>query len=453
MSDPITDPDLLRQLNAPASSGPQPVSDPSVLAQLKGGAAPPKTVYKGMVLPMNYDDKGGAHFDMSAGIPGMVQNIAKGLWSGATAPGDVYNGKLDPASDTAIGRAFDLASAASPVNPAIQAGDRAIPGVLKAVTQQKVAPPTTDALYNAASGGYNQARDMGVDYSAKAVKNLASGLRSSLEQDGVLAELAPKSFSILSKLESPADGSVAPLAGIDAARKAFGLAAKDFSNPTEQLAAKRIMGGLDNFVQNPSAESVVAGPAAAAASTIKDARGNYAAASRSDRINGIEEAADLRAAAANSGLNADNTIRGRVASMLLNPKQAAGYSADELAALREVAEGNLGRNSARYIGNILGGGGGLGAALTGAGGAAGGLAAGGPVGAVAGAGLPALGYSAKVLGNALTRRSLDSADALVRSRSPLFQQMQQNAPMVIDSPDKRAAYVRALMMSEQRNQQ
>jgi hypothetical protein len=435
--------------SAPTPAMPQTPAAPWE-AYAKAQPAAPQTEYKGKVLPLNYDTQGNAHLDMSAGIPGMVQNIAKGLWSGATAPGDAYNGKLDPSSDAAIGRAFDLASAVSPVNPAIRAGDKAIPGVAKAITQEKVAPPSTDALYEAAGAGYDKARNLGVDYHPVAVNNMATGLRSGLEQDGVLPILAPKTFSILSQLESSPSGAVGvPFGALDAARKAFGRAAGDFTNPTEQMAAKRVMAAIDDFVTNPSASSVVAGPAAAAADAVKGARGNYAAASRSDRINGIEEAADLRSKAANSGLNADNTIRGRVASLLLNPKQAAGYSADELAALRQVTEGTVGRNAARYIGNILGGGGGLGAALTGAGGAAGGLAAGGPIGAVAGAGLPALGYSAKVLANALTKRSLGAADEAVRTRSPLFQQMQQNAPMVIDSPDQRAAYVRALMMGQQ----
>lgn len=433
-----------------AASAPPPAMPQTPAAPWEAYAQPnaPKTVFKGSVIPMSQDDRGDWKLDMSAGLPGMVSNLAKAAWSGATAPGDVYNGKLDPGSDAAIGRALDLASVASPVNPAITAGDRAIPGVLKAVTQEKVKPPTTDALYEAASGGYNKARDMGVDYSSDAVKNLAAGLRAGLEKDGILGELAPKTFSVLGKLENPPSGSVTPLGGLDAARKAFGLAGKDFANPTEQLAAKRVIEGLDGFVENPDAASVVAGPAAAAADTLKGARGNYAAASRSDRINGIEDAADLRAAAANSGHNADNSIRSRVASLLLSPKQAAGYSAPELAALRQVTEGDLTRNTARQIGNLLGGGGGLGAALTGTIGVGGGLAAGGPAGAAVGASLPVLGYGAKALGNALTRRALNSADEIVRSRSPLFQQMQQGAPMVVDSPEQRMAYVRALMGSQ-----
>lgn len=106
--------------------------------------------------------------------------------------------------------------------------------------------------------------------------------------------------------------------------------------------------------------SVLAGPADLASSTFKDARGNYAAEARSSQLTGIADKADLNAAVTNSGLNLDNATRQRVASVLNNPKLIAGFSPEEIAALNEVARGTPTRNAIRFVGNLLGGGGGLG---------------------------------------------------------------------------------------------
>jgi hypothetical protein len=61
--------------------------------------------------------------------PSIVGDILKPLWSAATLPGDVQAGKVDPMSDAGIGRAWEAAKVLSPINPAIRAGDLAIPGV------------------------------------------------------------------------------------------------------------------------------------------------------------------------------------------------------------------------------------------------------------------------------------------------------------------------------------
>ena len=57
----------------------------------------------------------------------------------------------------------------------------------------------------------------------------------------------------------------ASLTGLHAAKRAFRNAARDFTNPTEQMAASKIMDALDRFVKEPDPATVVAGPAAAAA--------------------------------------------------------------------------------------------------------------------------------------------------------------------------------------------
>lgn len=405
----------------------------------------PKTSpYKGAILPFSRDDQGNVSFDSNAGIVGALKRAF-------TLPGQVYKGEVDPASPEGLARAAEMAGVVSPVNPAVRAGGNAVGAAWTRGTRPANPPaPSRDALYAASDAAYESARNMGVDYSADAVRNMAAGLRQSLERDGILEELAPKAFAVLKKLEQPPEGSVAPLAGLEAARRAFRNAGKDFNNPTDQLAADRLIRGIDEFVAGDVPGSVVSGPASAARAALGEARGNYAAASRSDRLAGVEDRADLRAAAANSGRNLDNTIRQRIADVLLDPRKVAGFSAEERQALEEVVRGTATRNTLRTVGNLFGGGGGLGAVAAGglagtqAGGAYGGL-----VGALLGVGVPATGWTAKSAGNAMTGRSLARVDKMTRKRSPLYDAIRADAPPEVISPEARAALIRVLMQAQQ----
>lgn len=375
-------------------------------------------VARGDILPISRDAAGGVHFDSNAGILGALK-------SAFTLPGDVYTGKVDPSSPEGMSRAASLAATITPVSPMARMGAIAA-GALgqgsRPATAVDVTPPTVDALKAAASGGYDTAREMGVDYNAQAVANLAAAMKHSLEQDGVLAELAPKTHAILDKLQSPPADATVPFGSLDAARRAFGLAAKDFGNPTEQMAAKRAMSGVDDFVVAPSQSAVDRGPAQDVAQIISDARGNYAAAKRAERLSGVAESVDLRAAATNSGQNIGNTIRQRAASILGNPKASAGFSQDELIALEDIARGTPSQNASRYIGNLLGGGGGMGALITGA--------LGHHFAGPAGFAVPALGVVAKKASNAMTSSALDRLIEQTAARSPLMEQMVAAAPAI-----------------------
>lgn len=402
----------------------------------------------GNILPFSIGADGKAQFDSNAGVLGMVKGMFTGAKNAVTLPRDVYEGKVDLNSDEATGRVLEASSLAMPMNPAIRVGDRAIPGVGKSLTRETVVPPSAEALKAASTKGYDTARSLGVEYSSDAVKNVATAIRSNLEQDGVLGELAPKSFKILEKLQNPPDGSTAPLSGLVAARRAFGNAGKDFNNPTDQLAAGRARSGLDEFLEGGDPANVVAGPAAEASRMVKDANGNYAAAKRSDKLNGIEEAADLRAQAANSGQNIDNATRQRIANFILKDRETAGFSEAELGALESAVRGSRTANTARTIGNLFGGGGGLGTFVTGAVGAAPGYASGSTGLMAAGLAPVALGVGAKQVANTLTRKAFERAEKMTRTRSPLYEQMLADAPVTGKKLPQREAVVRALLLAQ-----
>lgn len=467
------DPDLaglMAQVNGdeatppPAAKGP--ALDPDLAAMLNdahGPAAQPKPAapaqqpYTGSILPFSVDAQGNSHFDPHAGILGSILGAV-------TAPGDVYTGKLDPLSPEANQRALDLATLISPVNPAVRAGDYAIPGAMMNLKKPKVMPPTAQALKDAASQGYDAARATGATYPGGTVAGTAQGMISELNNDGILPELAPQTHSILGKLANPPDDSFATIGGLDAARKALNRIGGNFQNPTEQEAARRAINTIDQVIQKggetspvvgaatPGASGVANGagtggltalpPAAGAAPTaesraanlIADARGNSAAAFRSNRLTNAEDAAELRAAAANSGQNIGNTLRQKLASLLLNPKAARGYSPDELGAIRQVVEGTATSNTLRRVSNMLGGGGGLGHTLIGGLGAVAGGMVGGPEGAGIGAvTAPLVGSGARSAYNSLVQRQIENVGRLVRMRSPLYQQMLRSAPNITGS--------------------
>src|ERR1019366_956247 len=132
---------------------------------------------------------------------------------------------------------------------------------------------------------YDAAKATGAEYSSPHIAEMARGVQSNLENDGILSIGAPQTHAILNSLQAVPEGeSTVPFGSLDAARKAFGHAAGTFTNPTEQLAAKRAQNALDQFVSNPPDGAVVAGDAPAASQAVANARGNYAAAMRSQTL-------------------------------------------------------------------------------------------------------------------------------------------------------------------------
>lgn len=395
---------------------------------------PAKPAYRGSVLPLSRDVHGQVSFDPDAGLLGAIRRAI-------TLPRDVMTGEeklpslsgipgsmLADENRGAMQRAFELAGLATPVS---QAARRTlnVPG--------KPPAPTAEALRQASDQGYAAARSVPIDFSAPEVSKLAFSIKQALEKDGVFDTLAPKTFALLNRLEAPPSGAVATMANLDAARRALQRAAADRGNRTEQYAAERAIALLDDWIgQGPPQRIAKGSPQDVAAATraIEQARGNYAAAKRSEKIADAQERAELKAAVSHSGQNIDNALRQRLYGILTNPSERAGFSAEEIAQMERAARGTRAANTARYVGNLLGGGGGLGTLLTGAFGAGSGALGGGPLGAIIGAMLPGLGIAGRRLGAKLTEREIERLDEMVRRRSPLYQSLPQTRPVQMATP-------------------
>jgi hypothetical protein len=286
---------------------------------------------------------------------------------------------------------------------------------------------------------------------------MASTIRAELERDGLNAITAPKTMKTIKMLETPPgpDAGIS-LQGIDTARQTLRNIGK--KNPKDNLAANRAIEALDRFAETPPPGSVVGGPLAEgraqqAGDIMSEGRSNYAAAMRSKRLEKQRREAELNAAAANSGMNIDNSLRQKVNTILKSETLSAGFTPAEIREMELFAAGKThARNVQRHVGNLLGGGQGLGANVTA--GVSSAIAGGlgfklaGPAGIVAASVPPLAGYGLKSSANKAARRGMEELDAMIRKRSPLYEQRLAMSPTAPLHPEARAAALRALIASD-----
>jgi hypothetical protein len=277
----------------------------------------------------------------------------------------------------------------------------------------RVAPtkaPTGAELKAAGAQGYDTARGMGLEVKPQAAQGLGATIKADLTAAGIDENLAPKTFGIVSKLDNMDPASVVTVSNLESLRRTLGNAAGSIDK-TERMAAKSAQSKLDDWLANIPNADVIKGDPQAVSAILKEARANYAASERSAALDRKVVRAELRASAANSGQNIANTMRQRIADILINPNERRGYSADEIAQMEKIVGGTKTGNAARIVGNMLGGGGGLGTLTTSGLGA---LTM-GPQGLA----LPLVGVAAKQLQNASTMRQVRKLDEMLRSRAPL----------------------------------
>lgn len=444
-------------------------------------------IERGGILPVSRNlDTGEVSFDPHSGILGA-------LLSGFTAPGDVAAGRLDPNSPEGQSRAYDTMGLLLGGNPMVASGDRAIPGALKALRPQKPKVPTAQELTAAGAAGFKKAEGMGVDYTTASVKSLVDDISQLLERKSIRESRAPGTFDIIKDIRGGPDQSVVSLTGLREIREAFRNITGDFglaTSKTDRKAAQDAIRAIDRFLEEPPPSSAVAGigvgdggtavtratpesfvdairraqqsgaeklaardRAAEAGAAVKEANANYAAGERSNTVTRKVEKAEIGAQSTGSGLNLDNKTRQILAAIIdpERPRNRRGFSQEELAVIKDIVDGKHGADAARWLGNTLGGGSGLGAISAGGvgsalGGAAGALL-GGPTGAAIGApiggALPiAAGLGFRKLANKITTNQAQRLDELIRMRSPLFQQRVANPEMQAASPELPMALLR-----------
>lgn len=313
-----------------------------------------------------------------------------------------------------IGKVGEIARGAGDALNPLSAIAKPIDASVSASRTRAATVPSTEDLFDAATDAYHHPAIKDLVVKPSSIQTWRDQTHISLNDEGFDDVLAPKTFGVLSRLDPPPGGYITGQS-LNTLRKKLGTLARG-ADPTERAASSHAIDALDGYASSIPPTDILRGDPAKVAGALTEARGNYAAAKRSQAIEEAMDKAALQAGASNSGMNVDNATRQRLKDILSNPKRRRGFSDDELTQMRKVVVGSTPANLARRAGNMLGGGGGLGTVIT--------SAAGGAAAGTLGSFAPLVGYGFKKLSAALSGKDVQSLQDAVRSRSPLGKQMQ-----------------------------
>lgn len=311
--------------------------------------------------------------------------------------------------------------------------------------------PDVSTLKRVARSGYQHPDVQDVRIHPQVTSDLADTISADLQHgqnSGFRPANEPKVFSAIDELKTAAaEGRPSTVADLDNVRQVLGNAAKEkdiTGQPTRQaVAASRAVGHIDNFLPSLQQPQLLAGDAAKANSILDAARQNWGAAKRAEQVQTLAKNAEINAASSHSGANIQNATKQAFKPLMKNNYQkASGFNDAEKEALAGIVKGTFTGHAARFAGNLLGGGGGLGM-LAGAGA---GYEAGGVPGALAGA---AVGKAFKAIGNRSTFNAVQRLDSLIRSRAPEAVRIAaQNPQLATVLPPTSMRMLRTMILSQ-----
>jgi hypothetical protein len=376
--------------------------------------------------------------------------LAKGIYHAVTLPGDAMQGNVAMTGEDGhtnpevIDRAAELASVASPVSPAARLGV----GWAGALKSEKASGPTPEMVKGAATRGYDEARNLGVELPSSNISGYADRVAQELfDKHGITPEQATNTYKTIDRLrDAPPDATVT-VPNLDALRENFGGTAGNF-NPNasrDQFAAVLAKKRLADHLASLTDEDAIRGPASTLAKITKEANANYSAYKTDDGIGDALYKAELQTHGTHSGTNFDNKTRQAFAKILTSDKASAGLRDNEVQAAEDIVKGSQSADWARTVSKVLGGGGGLGRLHAIATGGSAGAAIGGPVGAAIGAiGAPTAGHFLRKFADNATQTKVDALREMVLRRSPVGQSMPET--MTGSVSPSRAALARSLML-------
>lgn len=207
--------------------------------------------------------------------------------------------------------------------------------------------------------------------------------------------------------------------------------------PTDTRAGTISSKVVDRILSRPDPASLASGSqrdAATAALLDARGRGNFAGAYRDQAVRDAIDKSTAQAAGQHSGLNFENILRQNLRQARAK-EQFGNLRPDEEAALETLIHGTVKANSIREVGNMLGGGGGLGRMIAMGGGAGGGamtayLTGNDPLaGAALGLGAGMTGRGLRTYGNAQALKAAEEFSDQIRRRTPEYRSRAATAPM------------------------
>jgi len=376
---------------------------------------------------------------LAYGGTGAVTGAAQGA-------GNTYTGNpSDYLRNAGIGGGVGLLTGAA--GGALLGQRPSLPPAAATIPEQRV---TTDMAYTAL-------RANPVRYDAGHLAQRADDLERNFytnPQERAIPRYSPTSFDAINEMRAPAIAARKAGPGVTAGvgpgdveftRSLLNTIPQTKEHGRDLMAARIVKRGLDDFIENPPAGAILPGQANAEAAKLAAAQGrlgreSHAGAERSQISANLAKRAESRADRNNSGLNLEAELRkeyGRYTTPRVRSGRTlasnAGFNADEIAAMERFHQGvdTPLRNKIRYLGNIGGGGGGLGAlAAGGVGiGAAGTYASDDPRWYAA-IGLPVAGLAMRGAGNRIAHQNITALDQMIRMRNPTSQYLQMTQPRI-----------------------
>lgn len=303
--------------------------------------------------------------------------------------------------------------AGSMISPEAEAAGRVVgavlaPGALRAPKQKS---PSTEDLIKASKEDYKIAMEgIPIKIKPQALHDVADDIEKELLRQGFRPRNQREAFDALKEFKQTHPYGDANLADVESIRKVFNNVSHE-SGKAASVAIEKIDKFLDGISHNPHVSSPMPGAMDTAVKVLKDARGNHSMALTAQVLEKAVENKHLLTVTSGSGANVENNLRKAAASVLRNRGALRNYSPEEIAALREVAEGTMLANTARRVGKFN---------PTGAVSSSAALFIGRMLGGKWGeAALPIAGYLGDNLARKLAQKKMDRVMDDVRLRSPL----------------------------------
>lgn len=197
-------------------------------------------------------------------------------------------------------------------------------------------------IKNQASQAYQRMRETGATVNPGGVNHVISNMSKALSDDGVLnKKLHKKTIDLLDDFKQEAlDGQIT-LEGLDQWRQLFGQVAGDFGDKVNARKAMILRDALDETV-NALDEGAFSAGGREGLEALKQGRAGWARQSKFNAVVDIVEASSGDA----------NKLKRDLERFRLSPKKTRGWSAEELAALKDASNQTTGEGVLKLVGKF-----------------------------------------------------------------------------------------------------
>jgi hypothetical protein len=276
--------------------------------------------------------------------PGVTRNVMQELGRG---PGVQTAAGAGAAAAPTIGREY-----AGVENPLAQFGLSVAGGMTGGrLATPGATPVTREQLVSKATNDYRRAEEAGVQFDGAAIADLSKSIRQSLSQPNLQfhPRLHPRINVILDDIDAAVtnaqtNGTPISFSQLELLRRVARTAGKSLDKDERRLSSN-IIRQIDDFVDAPPANAVIAGDAADAGTAIKNARTSWRRMSQMDAIDSMVEKATNSA----EGLSA-NSLRSAARTIVNNPNKMRSFDPDIQKQLKDLTRGSGGLSTLQTVG-------------------------------------------------------------------------------------------------------